>query len=60
MADLEDFVFWTRSLFLRGVEDREESTLVQGNYVDEMKSYSRRRFRGRDLFRLFGLLFVIF
>lgn len=35
MADLEDFVFWTRSLFLRGVEDREESTFVQGNYVDE-------------------------
>ena len=60
VADLEDFVFWTRSLFLRGVEDREESTLVQGNYVDEVKSYSRRGFQTRNLCRLFGLLFVIF
>lgn len=60
VADLEDFVFWTKSPFLRGVEDREESTLVQGNYVDEVKSYSRRGFQTRNLCRLFGLLFVIF
>lgn len=79
MADLEDFVFWTRSLppfcpsrYFLSLQSRDDEELVnffprflpllviQGDYVDEVKSYSSRRIRVRGLFRLFVLLFVIF